>query len=1425
MSSTVDKMADITSENELFGEENVVASSVSSDGAAAKNAEKSFTARAVDAWMNDYDSEEDDSYVPDEEEDSDEEMNELADNGYFHLPDVGGTVLPGRAGRASSSGSSAGSSSEDGAPTRIGPLPMLHRAVFQSKTLEDFKEATALLLQKPESERDLGCRDGLGRTALHLACQHAKKEIVRYILWELCTDMATRAKMLAQRFKAKTSDGNGVPLLHIALSSAGFDEFEEEALEIVKMLLDAAEETDAFLAKGRAKEKKQLENNASTSSTGGSVGQPPQVPDVVGEMIDDERDCPLRDEVLHAEDSHGQNALHIACDIGCSPIVRLLIEKGLDANGHDRCGLCPIHYAVDRQDMATFETIAAFSPLETDHFLESPEAMPATETGGTEIMDKIGAHQHNKPSSEEEEDNSNMKVPSLPHQAAPAGEPDAVEGGKVPRSASLNAASEGSSKLGGPRSRSGSKIGTASTLAGVSSGKPKSTVPGTTGASSSTASTGPNTIVANEINVPAESSSSAASEDKPASGASNSLVGSENKSLGAGKFLSGTGNGTKKAEKSSKRDRLGRFASDKREKRAARGDGADGDDDSASEPSTGRGQYSSDFDEFDSDSSSSSGENEGPSSPHPAFRCIDRCAFGLLKRLKQLRGITPRLEKKLIAHAEEEFGLGDRARDSLASVCMKSAEEVAAIFRARVPGWDRLVWKTEEGVIIGSQFGGPRNRGGSADSAEEAGATLSEREGKDEDVTMNTSATGGDTPASNGKLTSDKTSSTAATSASKQRTNSEQDGAAAEPTSRSGNATSSATSTGDVTRIGSDTIARGGAPFVDQATRALEESGNKTWIVTHKDCYGHGEIPGEDEAFPEHGYFDCDDPALRYRVITNTFENPHRLETLVAPAPIGCLRTREFVGLPNGGATSSSASSSTAKGESDDTDEAAAGREHPTASSGEKADVSLTNITGRSATFSGEPSSSVTEMKEQCAGMSSTTASVTDTTMEPAAAQLSSATPRTGGLSGHGADQSRCVLKIDSPDCPLHDILRCHELPYIKKLEATVKKCQQPRLGENGMPMTTCGKRVTLDKGDTKVTQYSYRAARRAAGCVLEAVDLIMTGKAENAFCAVRPPGHHMGPAGAVDAADLADEPEGSQGFCLLNNVAIGAAYARACWRQQIKKVAIVDFDVHHGNGTEAIVRNVSAQGRRKWKNSWRTETSSEAYGKVTTIHEPPTNEKPWKDPQSDVQEVFFASIHGYGGGFYPGSGRTLLQPSSASCPEIVNIGLQTAMGDVPGADSQDFRKACSEKLLPRLLEFKPDMLFISAGFDGHEEDFLGQCNYQYDDFTWITQQLLSIANVCCEGRVVSVLEGGYNTRAGYLSPFARSVRQHIRVLMSHAKEAKPQHLLGKKKRAREAETAEQAAANKRPKVAGPAKPEGGYWWNQTAGNGVHPAW
>jgi acetoin utilization deacetylase AcuC-like enzyme len=336
---------------------------------------------------------------------------------------------------------------------------------------------------------------------------------------------------------------------------------------------------------------------------------------------------------------------------------------------------------------------------------------------------------------------------------------------------------------------------------------------------------------------------------------------------------------------------------------------------------------------------------------------------------------------------------------------------------------------------------------------------------------------------------------------------------------------------------------------------------------------------------------------------------------------------------------------------------------------------------------------------------------------------------------------------------------------------------------------------ITHLDADTTMSRWSFEAALRAAGSVCEAVDKVVSGDFRNSFCVVRPPGHHAGPRGIVRCEN--DPDGGSHGFCFLNNVAIGAAYARSMYRNEgIKKIAIVDFDVHHGNGTEEIIRQLVPTVE---KSAIRTPF---AVGELST-----PRYRPWLD-ETDVHDVFFSSTHGYGrrgvefadtpqgGWFYPASGKThtsdaMKNPSiveapnmtdfllsqtwtrmgedaRANCCKILNFGLGLPDRDaIPGMQRLELRDTYRQQILPRLREFDPDIIFISAGFDGHKKDTMnfGYVGMVEDDYEWLTEQLVRIANTCCNGRIVSVLEGGYKIHGGIVSPFARSVAAHVRAL------------------------------------------------------------
>ncbi len=229
---------------------------------------------------------------------------------------------------------------------------------------------------------------------------------------------------------------------------------------------------------------------------------------------------------------------------------------------------------------------------------------------------------------------------------------------------------------------------------------------------------------------------------------------------------------------------------------------------------------------------------------------------------------------------------------------------------------------------------------------------------------------------------------------------------------------------------------------------------------------------------------------------------------------------------------------------------------------------------------------------------------------------------------------------------------------------------------------------------DTIVSPGSGAAALRAAGALVAAVDAVMAGQCGNAFCAVRPPGHHA-------------EAERSMGFCLFNNVAIGAAHARDAYG--LGRVAVMDFDVHHGNGTQAMF---------------------------------------WDEP-----EMFYASTHQ--SPLYPGSGSPTERGASGN---IVNAPLP------PGAGSEAFQAAMNAIILPAIRAFEPDFLFISAGFDAHVRDPLANLEFTTDDYRWATDKLCDVADGMCAGRVVSTLEGGYD-----LDALGESVAAHVQALMARS--------------------------------------------------------
>ena len=268
------------------------------------------------------------------------------------------------------------------------------------------------------------------------------------------------------------------------------------------------------------------------------------------------------------------------------------------------------------------------------------------------------------------------------------------------------------------------------------------------------------------------------------------------------------------------------------------------------------------------------------------------------------------------------------------------------------------------------------------------------------------------------------------------------------------------------------------------------------------------------------------------------------------------------------------------------------------------------------------------------------------------------------------------VLRQEAPLGRETDIALVHDPDFVSTVLAAV-----PAAGH-----------AALD-ADTILSPGSGSAALRAVGAVTAAVDAVVAGGASNAFCAVRPPGHHAEPAQAM-------------GFCLFNSIAIAARHAQAA--HGVKRVAIVDFDVHHGNGTQTVAEN---------------------------------------DPS-----LFFASSHQYP--LYPGTGAA----GETGLGNVVNTPLSA------GSDGRVFRRAFETRILPALDAFAPDLLLVSAGFDAHRADPIAGLELEETDFAWVTARLMEAARRHCGGKLVSVLEGGYDLRA-----LAGSAAAHLSALMGKA--------------------------------------------------------
>ncbi len=290
---------------------------------------------------------------------------------------------------------------------------------------------------------------------------------------------------------------------------------------------------------------------------------------------------------------------------------------------------------------------------------------------------------------------------------------------------------------------------------------------------------------------------------------------------------------------------------------------------------------------------------------------------------------------------------------------------------------------------------------------------------------------------------------------------------------------------------------------------------------------------------------------------------------------------------------------------------------------------------------------------------------------------------------GHPESPQRLVAVLDALRSDAFADLQWRDAPLGSREQVLL--VYRPRYLDQVEALSPAQGLKLLDGGDTVMSPGTLEAAMRRVGAACAAVDAVVAGEAANTFCATRPCGHHA-------------EADRAMGFCVFNQAAIAALHARAA--HGLQRVAVVDFDVHHGNGTQHSF-----------------------------------------EPDADL---FYGSCHQYP--FYPGTGA---RGETGTAGNICNVPLAS------GCDSATMRQRVAAEMLPALRRFAPELLIISAGFDAHQLDPLGSLRFSDDDFHWFTRELMAVADASADGRVVSILEGGYSLEAP-----ASASAAHVRALM-----------------------------------------------------------